>query len=138
VESLGRYGDVRMHPGARIDPGILVYRLDDRLFFANAGYVTGRLREAMAGAPARVRYLVFDAEALNHVDATGIDALRNLLDDLDASGVVFLVARAKGPLRERLQATSLWERIGPERFLPTVRAAVEAALTMQRTQPGEA
>jgi SulP family sulfate permease len=42
---------------------VLVYRLDDRLFFANASYVTGRIREAIDGAPAPVGWLVFDADA---------------------------------------------------------------------------
>ena len=75
VERLGRYADVRLHPRPRLTLGVLVYRLDDRLFFANAGYVKGRIREALHGAPTPVRWPVFDAEALSHVDATGVDAL---------------------------------------------------------------
>ena len=51
VERLGRYGDVQTHPSAETTPGVVVYRLDDRLFFANAHYVTGRVREAIAAAP---------------------------------------------------------------------------------------
>ena len=74
VERLGRYGDVAVHPSARITPGLVVYRLDDRLFFANAGYVKGRVLEAVRGAPGPVRCVVFDAEGVTHVDATGIDA----------------------------------------------------------------
>jgi sulfate permease, SulP family len=69
-ERMGRYADVSVHRRARITPGVLVYRLDDRLFFANAGYVTGRIREAVSGSPTPVRWLVFDAEALAHVDST--------------------------------------------------------------------
>jgi SulP family sulfate permease len=63
VPRLGRYADVRLHPSATLAPGVLVYRLDDRLFFANASYVTGRIREAIDGAPAPVGWLVFDADA---------------------------------------------------------------------------
>ena len=49
VDRLGRYGDVSLHPSARVTPGVVVYRLDDRLFFANARYFKGRVREAVRG-----------------------------------------------------------------------------------------
>ena len=71
VEHLGRYADVQLHPGAETTPGVVVYRLDDRLFFANAHYMTGRVHEAIAAAPPPVRWLVFDAEAIATIDATG-------------------------------------------------------------------
>ena len=77
VERLGRYADVSLHPSARVTPGIIVYRLDDRLFFANVRYFKGRVREAIRAAPAPVAWLVFDAEAVTHVDSTGLDALDN-------------------------------------------------------------
>ena len=54
VERLGRYADVSLHPSARVTPGVVVYRLDDRLFFANARYFKGRVREAIRAAPAPV------------------------------------------------------------------------------------
>jgi len=98
VERLGRYADVSLHPRARITPGVLVYRLDDRLLFANASYVRGRIREAINGAPAPVRWLVFDAEALSHVDATGVHMLRELISSLQVEGITFLVARLKNPM----------------------------------------
>jgi SulP family sulfate permease len=71
VPRLGRYGDVSLHPSAELTPGVVVYRLDDRLFFANARYVKGRTREAVRGAPQPVQALVFDAEAVVHIDSTG-------------------------------------------------------------------
>ena len=85
-ERMGRYADVSVHRRARITPGVLVYRLDDRLFFANAGYVSGRIREAMHGSPTPVRWLVFDAEALAHVDSTGARALIDLIRSLKTKG----------------------------------------------------
>ena len=69
-------------PSARVTPGIIVYRLDDRLFFANARYFNGRVREAIRAAPAPVAWLVFDAEAVTHVDSTGLDALDQLVQEL--------------------------------------------------------
>jgi high affinity sulfate transporter 1 len=58
VGSLGRYADVSLHPLARVTAGVVVYRLDDRLFFANARYFKGRVREAIRAAPSPVRWLV--------------------------------------------------------------------------------
>jgi SulP family sulfate permease len=127
VEGLGRYGDVALHPSARVTPGVVVYRLDDRLFFANAGYVKGRVLEAVRGAPTSTHSVIFDAEAMTHVDATGLAALDELRDALRKEGVTFAVARAKSPLRRRLDEAGLTARIGEESFYPTVRAAVENA-----------
>ena len=81
VPRLEGYRDVSLHPSARVTPGVVVYRLDDRLFFANARYVKGRVREAIRAAPTETSWLVFDAEAVNHIDATGIEALLDLTRD---------------------------------------------------------
>jgi SulP family sulfate permease len=124
VEELGRYGDVAVHRSARVTPGVVVYRLDDRLFFANAGYVKGRVLEAVRGAPTTTRMLVFDAEAVTHVDATGLAALEELVEVLRKEGTELSVARAKTPLIGRLAEAGL----SGISFHPTVRAAVEAAL----------
>ena len=95
VDRLGRWGNVELHPSARVTPGVVVYRLDDRLFFANARYVKGRVREALRGAPDEAHWLVFDAEAVSHVDATGLEALHELAVGLPRDGVALVVARMK-------------------------------------------
>jgi len=125
VERLGRYADVSLHPSARVTPGVVVYRLDDRLFFANARYFKGRVREALRAAPTPTRWLVLDAEAIAHVDATGVDALLDLAGDLRREGVALVIARLRTPMQEQLEAAGLAEAIGG-RIYPTVRAAVAA------------
>ncbi len=124
VDTLGRYGDVAVHRSARVTPGVVVYRLDDRLFFANAGYVKGRVLEAVRGSPEPVQALVFDAGAVTHVDATGIAALGDLRATLQRSGVSLVLARAKTPLLMRLRESGFIG--GRTASYPTVRAAVEA------------
>lgn len=128
---LGRYADVALHPRAQVTPGVVVYRLDDRLFFANAGYFKGRVREALRGAPDPARRLVLDAEGVAHVDAAGVLALRDLAAELAAEGVELVVARAKAPLSARLADAG----VGAERIHPTVRAAVGRPLS---PRPGSA
>src|SRR6266545_4626385 len=126
VERLGRYADVSLHRTARVTPGVVVYRLDDRLFFANARYFKGRVREAIRAAPAPVSWLVFDAEAVTHVDSTGLEALDRLAKDLRADEITLVVARLRTRMEEQFETGGVTETIGRERFYPSVRAAVEA------------
>ncbi len=136
VPRLGRYANVSVHPSAEVTPGVVVYRLDDRLIFANARYVKGRITEAIAGAPTPTHALVLDAEAISELDASGAEALQQLVDDLRASEITLVVARMKQPTRDRADATGLTVLIGPDNFHPTVRAAVERwALPADPTAP---
>lgn len=128
VDRLGRYANVELHPSARVTPGVVVYRLDDRLFFANARYVKGRAREAVRGAPDTPRWLVFDAESVTHVDSTGVETLRELAADLRKDGVGLVVARMRPHVQEDLSAAGVTEVIGEDRFFPTVRSAVAHCL----------
>ena len=131
VERLGRWADVAVHPSAQVTPGVVVYRLDDRLFFANQSYVKGRVREAIRGAPSETHALVLDAEGLTDVDSAGLDAIADLVKSLAGAGIVLHVARMKTPVRERLDGADVTGVIGPERFHPTVRSAVRAVVTEQ-------
>ena len=126
VERLGRWADVSLHPSARTTPGVVVYRLDDRLFFANARYFKGRVREAIRGAPAHVSWLVFDAEAVMHADSTGLAALEQLTNDLRREEIGLVVARLRTRMEEQLEQAGLTKTIGREHFYPTVNAAVAA------------
>ena len=126
VERLGRYADVSLHPSARVTPGVAVYRLDDRLFFANARYFAGRVREAIRAAPAPVRWLVLDADAITHADATGLDALLELTQDLQRDEITLVVARLRTRMEEQLDDAGVLDVIGREHLYPTVRAAVDA------------
>jgi SulP family sulfate permease len=105
-------------------PGVVVYRLDDRLLFANSRYVKGRIREAVAGAPSTTRHLVFDAEGFVGIDASGVEAMEQILDSLDQSGISLVVARLKAHLEERFETSGLVARIGRDRFFGSVTAAV--------------
>jgi sulfate permease, SulP family len=129
VERLGRWADVGVHRSARVVPGVVVYRLDDRFFFANQSYVKARVREAIRGAPSPPHDLVLDAEGITHVDSAGLDALGDLCEDLARNGVTLRVARMKTPVQGELEEAGIAERIGRDRFHPTVRAAVSASAT---------
>jgi sulfate permease, SulP family len=87
-----------------------------------------RGREALHGAPTPVRWFVFDAEALTHVDATGVDALTSLVRSLREDEITFVFARLKGSMRQTLRQAGVLELVGEAHDYPTVRAAVQAAV----------
>jgi high affinity sulfate transporter 1 len=132
VERLGRYANVETHVSAKVEPGVVAYRLDDRLFFANAHYVHGRVREAIRAAPTETQWLVFDAVAVNHIDSTGIEAFAELVDDLRRDGITLVMARLRAPMQRQFEACGLVEVIGPDHFYPSVQAAIASirALTI--------
>jgi len=123
---LGRFADVSERPEALVVPGVVVYRLEDRLFFANVGYVKRRMHEAVRGAPTATQWLVLDAEGLTHVDATGVEALGELTAELREAGITLVIARMRAALQRKLAEAGLVEQIGPGCFYPTVRNAVES------------
>jgi SulP family sulfate permease len=132
---LGRYADVSLHPSARVTPGVVVYRLDDRLFFANARYFKGRVREAIRAAPPTVSWLVLDADAITHVDSTGLDALADVAKDLKRDEITLVVARLRTRMQEQLQDAGVMDVIGSGQLFPTVHAAVEACETPEVRSP---
>jgi SulP family sulfate permease len=108
------------------EPGLIVYRFDAPLVFANAAFFTERLEELVANAGPELKCVILDAEAISDFDSTAAEALENLDADLERLSVDLWIARANGPLRDLLQATGLTARIGEEHIYPSVRAAVSA------------
>jgi high affinity sulfate transporter 1 len=133
VPRLGRYADASTHPSAQLTPGVVVYRLDDRIFFANASYVRARVLEAINGATTGTRWLVFDAEGVATIDSTGTEMLEQLVDQLATMDIAVAVARAKGPLLEAIETAGVTGRIGAAHLYPTVKAAVAACAGTEPT-----
>lgn len=108
------------------EPGLIVYRFDAPLVFANAAFFTERLGELVANAGAGLQCVILDAEAISDFDSTAAEALENLDADLERLGVELWIARANKPLRQLLQVTGLINRLGQDNIYPSVRAAVVA------------
>ncbi len=108
------------------EPGLIVYRFDAPLVFANAAFFTERLGELVANAGAGLQCVILDAEAISDFDSTAAEALENLDADLERLGVELWIARANKPLRQLLQVTGLINRLGQDSIYPSVRAAVVA------------
>jgi sulfate permease, SulP family len=106
-------------------PGVIVYRFDGPLFFANADYFLTRSLALIEGRP--LHCFVLDLEAVTTIDVTAARAVEKLRAAVVERGATFLVARATTQLRQRLRAERLAAAIGEENFHPTIRTAVEAA-----------
>ncbi|MFI6287599.1 SulP family inorganic anion transporter [Streptomyces sp. NPDC051018] len=121
--------DIDDYPQARTVPGLLVYRYDSPLFFANAEDFRRRALAAVDEQEEhgeRVLWFVLNAEANVEVDITALDSLASLRSELARRGIAFAMARVKQDLREQLDAYGLTEVVDPERIYPTLPTAVAA------------
>jgi high affinity sulfate transporter 1 len=126
VDELKGYHDIDRHPSARLIPGLLLYRFDAPLFFANAGYFRRRFHQLVTDATRPVRWVVVAAEPITDVDSTAADILQQLLEELRQQDVTLAFAEAKDPVKDRLRRYGLLDAIGPDRFFPTIGTAVNA------------
>lgn len=126
VPGLAGMHDVEDYPDAQFVTGLVVYRYDSPLFFANADDFRRRALEALESADGPVDWLLLNAEANVEVDATALDALDGLRVELDRRGVLLAVARVKQELRELLEATGFLDRIGDDHVFMTLPTAVDA------------
>ena len=128
VDDVKGYHDVTRYPGARRIPGLVLFRWDAPLFFANAEVFADRLRSAIASSPTPARWAVVAAEPITDLDTTAADVLRDLDAELATEGVDLRFAEMKDPVKDRLKRYALYERFGDDHFFPTVGAAVGAYL----------
>jgi MFS superfamily sulfate permease-like transporter len=106
-------------------PGLVLFRWDAPLFFANAELFQERVLQAVARAPAPVRRVVVAAEPVTSIDVTSADTLADLERALADAGIELHFAEMKDPVKDKLRRFELFERFGTARFHPTVGAAVD-------------
>jgi MFS superfamily sulfate permease-like transporter len=120
------YHDVTRYPDARRIPGLVLFRWDAPLFFANAELFKERVLAAVAGSPSSVRWFVVAAEPVTSVDVTAADVLAELDETLRAEGIELSFAELKDPVKDKLKRFGLFAQIGEDSFYPTVEAAVRS------------
>jgi len=118
------YHDLTYYPGARQVPGLILYRFDAPLFFANADVFRDRIRERIATAESPVRWVVVAAEPITDVDTTAAAMLDALQEELTTAGITLAFAEVKDPIRARLRRYGALLRVPDELFFPTVGTAV--------------
>jgi high affinity sulfate transporter 1 len=128
VDGIRGYHDITRYPEARLVPGLLLFRWDAPLFFANAELFHQRVLEAVAQSPTPIRRIVVTAEPVTSIDVTSADMLAEFVRSLRESGIELRFAEMKDPVKDTLRRFELLDRFGAENFHPTVGAAVDAYL----------
>ena len=131
VDHLKGYHDITRHPEARLIPGLVLFRWDAPLFFANAEFFQDRVRAAIASSPTPVRWLVVTAEPVTSIDVTSADALCELDDTLRAAGIQMCFAEMKDPVKEKLKRLGVMACFGDRPLFATIEEAVDAFLALQ-------
>lgn len=122
------YHDITRYADARQIPGLVLFRWDAPLFFANAEFFNERVMDAVAKSPTPVRWLVVAAEPVTSVDVTAGDALAKLDEALHARSIELRFAELKDPVKDKLKKFGLLAQLGENSFFPTVGAAVSTYL----------
>jgi MFS superfamily sulfate permease-like transporter len=128
VDQVRGYHDITRYPEARRIPGLVLFRWDAPLFFANAELFHERVRQAVADSPTPVQWIVVAAEPVTSVDVTAADMLAELDAELKDRQVELYFAEMKDPVKDKLKRFGLFARFGAQNFFATVGEAVDAYL----------
>jgi high affinity sulfate transporter 1 len=128
------YHDIKRYPNARLIPGLVLFRWDAPLFFANAEFFKERVLDAVAKSPTPVRWLVVAAEPVTSVDVSAGDIVAELDEALHAQGIEFCFAELKDPVKDKLKRFGLFSQVGEQYFFPTIGAAVSSYLEVNEVE----
>ncbi len=137
VKDLAGFHDVKDWPEGRTVPGLVLYRYDAPLCFANAEDFQRRALAAIAAEPSPVRWFVLNAEAIIELDITAADMLDELARELQGRGIRFAMTRVKQELFHELERAGLVARLGVDAFYPTIPVAVAAFRAQGSLAPGD-
>ena len=125
VPGLEGYHNVRSYPQGEHLPGLVIYRFDGPLFFANAKTFRDHIRRLAAATPPP-RWILIAAEPITDVNTTAADILEDLDQTLNAQGTSLIFAELKDPVRDKIERYGLTRTINPRHFYPTIGAAIAA------------
>ena len=128
VDRVKGYHDVTRYPDARLIPGLVLFRWDAPLFFANAESFHERVLDAVASSPTPVRWIIVAAEPVTSVDVTAADMVAELDDVLHSARIELCFAEMKDPVKDKLKRFGLFARFGEKTFFATIGEAVSAYL----------
>ena len=120
------YRDIKRHPKAKTIPGLLLFRFDSGLFFANANRFADLLKRAIGESDAPVKAVLVDAETVNVIDTTACDMLIKLQSELAGKGIVLAFARVRDPVRDVIRRAGVEAAIGTDHLYERVTDGVEA------------
>jgi sulfate permease, SulP family len=120
----GAYSDLTRHPENIPVPGVMIFRLDGPIYYANALTVRDQIKMIITGTETSPRAVVFDASAQDQIDLTSINALKSLMKELQARGIALYLADVHAPVREFAARAGLPELVAEDKLFATVDLAV--------------
>jgi MFS superfamily sulfate permease-like transporter len=127
------YRDINAYPEAETIPGLLIFRFDGPIIFANAGFFTDEVRRLISIAEIPVKEVLIPAHQINHLDSTGAEQLAKLKAELDAQGILLSLAEVKMRLGKAIHLTGLEEKIGEDHLYESIRDGVRSFQHSQKT-----
>ncbi|WP_271253575.1 SulP family inorganic anion transporter [Pseudanabaena sp. Chao 1811] len=134
IDGIKGYHDVLRHPEARRIPGLVIFRWDAPLFFANAETFCERVMQSVVTAPTMTNWVLVAAEPVTDIDITAADAIAELDKTLCQAGIELCFAEMKGPTKDRLKRYGIFNTLGKENFFPTIGQAVDAYLEINKVE----
>jgi SulP family sulfate permease len=106
-------------------PHVLALRVDARLYFVNTTYLENYVLKAISDRP-MVKHIVLVCSAVNLIDGSALETLRNLIGDLKAQGIEFYLSEVKGPVMDQLAKVGFVDELGRDHIFPTTNQAMKA------------
>ncbi len=122
VHDLKGWHDIEQYPDAEQEKGIVIYRWEAPLFFANAGIFRQTIRKLVRER--EPRWVVLQCEAITDIDVTAADMLRALDAELNAKGIHIAFVELRGRLQERVETYGLFEELDRQHFFAKVKPAI--------------
>jgi SulP family sulfate permease len=132
------YRNVARFPEACTWPGLLILRVDAQFYFGNVSFLKETLAAREAASSAPLKAVVIDASSINQLDSSADAALHELYDDYQRRGIKLSFAHVKGPVRDVMQRSGLYQKLGEGRFFFQVHEAVQSALQELAVEGGAA
>jgi sulfate permease, SulP family len=121
-----RWVPVPAEPGKETEPGLIVYRFNSDLFYANANRFTDEIRNLIERAPTRIRWFVVDAGPITDIDYSAAQSVRDLLESLARQAIIIVFARVSPYLRSDMDRHQITAAIGKTRIFSTMHEAIAA------------
>jgi MFS superfamily sulfate permease-like transporter len=128
VEGIRGYHDIKRYPQARLVPGLILFRWDAPLFFANAALFREEVLNQVANAPTPAKRIIVTSEPVTSIDITSADMLVDLKKELEEKQVQLHFAEMKDPVKDKLKRFELFPVLGSDIFYATIGAAVDRYL----------
>jgi len=123
----GAFESRTLHEGAEPIPGVVIYRFEAPLIYANAGSFGHAARDLVDATDQPPLLLVIDCEEMSRIDYTGCEALEDLVEDMQGRGIEVRLARVHGAVLEQLRTSGVLGVIGDGQVYPRVQDAIPDA-----------